>query len=357
MTATGGDGGNGFLTDTLNYTLNSNSNYMGSVEKTVMESMRKAIDDELGQAIERYVSPATLYEPFAYSMAGSGKRVRPMMTIFAAQMYGFEGRSSMQAALAIEIMHTLTLVHDDIMDKAELRRGSPTVHRKWNEATAILCGDVMMGIAYRLLADSSPPDVVAQVISLFTEGFIEVCEGQAMDLDFAVRRDVTMADYMLMIEKKTARLPEIAAAIGAVLGGAPSSDIPIVRGFAREAGLAFQMQDDLLDLTADQTELGKTVGQDIVEGKKTYMILRTEDLAAEDGDRELIRRFYDFNGLPTQDVQAMRSLMQRLGVFEETRATIEMHFAKAHDLLSRLPAGMGRDNLEELVRTLHDRKK
>jgi geranylgeranyl diphosphate synthase type II len=330
---------------------------MGSVEKTVMDNMRKAIDDELGQVIERYISPATLYEPFAYSMAGSGKRVRPMMTIFASRMYGFEGKAAMQAGLAIEIMHTLTLVHDDIMDKAELRRGSPTVHRKWNDATAILCGDVMMGIAYRLLVESAPSEVVARMIELFTEGFIEVCEGQAMDLDFAVRRDVTMADYMLMIEKKTARLPEIAAAIGAVLAGAPASDIPIVRSFAREAGLAFQMQDDLLDLTADQTELGKTIGQDIVEGKKTYMILRTEDLATEHDDRELIRRFYDSNGLPTQDVHSMRSLMERLGVFEETRAAIESHFSKAHELLSRLPAGTGRDNLEELVRTLHHRKK
>ncbi|MFM8438048.1 MAG: polyprenyl synthetase family protein, partial [Candidatus Kapaibacterium sp.] len=174
-------------------------------------------------------------------------------------------------------------------------------------------------IAYRLLLESAPPAVIPDVMSLFTEGFIDVCEGQAMDLDFASRPDVTIADYMLMIEKKTARLPEIAATIGAVIAGAPAADLPLVRMFAREAGLAFQMQDDLLDVVADQDELGKTVGQDIVEGKKTYLILRVEDLASSDADTALIRRFYEGNGLPTDEVHAMRGLMERLGVFRETQ--------------------------------------
>lgn len=330
---------------------------MSNAHHEVLEKLRQDIDEELRAVLDRYQRPTSLYEPFAYSMKGSGKRIRPMMTILTAAVYGYQSKAALQAGLAIEIMHTLTLVHDDIMDKAELRRGSLTVHRKWNDATAILCGDVMMGIAYRLLLESSPPSVVAEVMSLFTEGFIEVCEGQAMDLDFASRRDVTIADYMLMIEKKTARLPEIAATIGAVIAGAPTEDLPVVRQFAREAGLAFQMQDDLLDILADQTELGKTIGQDIVEGKKTYMILRTEDLAFSDEDRSLIRRFYDNDGLPPQEVNAMRTVMERLGVFRETREQIEMHFSRADELLHRLPEGPGRDDLKVLVGTLHDRRK
>ncbi|MFM8569526.1 MAG: polyprenyl synthetase family protein [Candidatus Kapaibacterium sp.] len=330
---------------------------MSSARPDILERLRQEIDRELRVVLERYRQPSSLYEPFAYSMEGSGKRVRPMMTVLTASVYGCESGAALKAGLAIEIMHTLTLIHDDIMDKAELRRGSLSVHRKWNDATAILCGDVMMGIAYRLLLESAPPAVIPDVMSLFTEGFIDVCEGQAMDLDFASRRDVTIADYMLMIEKKTARLPEIAATIGAVIAGAPAADLPLVRMFAREAGLAFQMQDDLLDVVAVQDELGKTVGQDIVEGKKTYLILRVEDLASSDADTALIRRFYEGNGLPTDEVHAMRGLMERLGVFRETQEKIETHFARADEFLHRLPAGRGRDELEVLVRTLHDRRK
>ncbi len=321
------------------------------------ESYQKSIQSALDEVLKDLNQPDALYEPIRYTMAAKGKRFRPLMTVLSAAVWGKNFDAALYAGIAIEIMHNFTLVHDDIMDRAHLRRGNPTVHKKWNESTAILSGDAMMGIAYRIIVRHTPIEYLAEVMELFTAGFIEVCEGQAMDIQFSQDASVSLDDYMLMIEKKTARLPEIAAVIGARLGGASAEEALLIREFALKAGIAFQIQDDLLDLTADQAELGKTIGQDLVEGKKTFMILRMKEAVQTEADKDLMNRFFANRGVMIEEVDAMREAMQRCGVLDETREFIRRQFDASLSALEQVRCNDASDDLRSLVAMLLARKK
>lgn len=236
-------------------------------------------------------NPAGLYDPIEYTMHLGGKRIRPLMLIAANQMFGGDESEVRSAAIGIETFHNFTLLHDDLMDKSPLRRGKTTVYRKWNENTAILSGDTMFAIAWRhFLAHNHPS--LQTILNCFNETAIEVCEGQQYDMDFEQQSDVTIDDYMMMIRKKTAVLLAGALKIGALYAQAPEQDVENLYQFGIHLGLAFQLQDDLLDGYGDVAVFGKQTGQDIRDNKKTYLILKALELSNEEQRHELKSLFH-----------------------------------------------------------------
>jgi geranylgeranyl diphosphate synthase type II len=221
--------------------------------------------------------PYSLYDPVNYIMTGGGKRIRPILVILACEAFGGKAENAIDSAIAIEILHNFTLVHDDIMDNANTRRGKETVHKKWDVNSAILVGDELIGLSYRSLLRSKTNRIDA-VVNAFTDGVIEVCEGQALDKEFEESADVTLDDYITMIRKKTAELLKTSAILGAIIGNADEASIKSIAAYSENIGLAFQIQDDLLDVFADEGEFGKKIGGDILEKKKTYLYLKALEI-------------------------------------------------------------------------------
>jgi len=217
-------------------------------------------------------NPDNLYEPIRYTLTLGGKRMRPLLTVMGAGLFTDEPSPSLPAAIGIELFHNFTLLHDDIMDNAPLRRGKATVFAKWNSNIAILSGDALYTEAFRQVA-KSPAIVLPQVLDIFTQTALEVCEGQQMDMDFESRSDVSLDEYIRMIELKTAVLLAGAMEIGALCGGAGKTEAHKLYEFGRRVGIAFQLQDDILDVYGDPDKFGKQVGGDIVSNKKTYLLL------------------------------------------------------------------------------------
>ncbi|MCP4971472.1 MAG: polyprenyl synthetase family protein, partial [Arcobacter sp.] len=216
--------------------------------------------------------PTSLYEPCSYIIKSTGKRLRPFLVMLSAQAVNSKISSVTNAAIAVELLHNFTLVHDDIMDNADKRRGRTTLHIKYNTNTAILAGDNLIALAYKsLLRDCKHS--TNEIVNDFTQGITEVCEGQSLDTDFENRKKVTLDEYVVMIQKKTAALAETCCSIGARLGNGTKSEITSLKNYGKYLGLAFQIQDDLLDIMADEKELGKKIGGDLIEGKKTYLLL------------------------------------------------------------------------------------
>jgi geranylgeranyl diphosphate synthase, type II len=315
------------------------------------------IDAYLHDLMQATNEPRSLYEPFKYIMNSEGKRIRPVLTMMACAAVGGNPSEVVHAGASIEILHNFTLVHDDIMDRSPLRRNNPTVHVRWNDATAILAGDVMMGFAYRHLIINTPHEHLADVLEAYTQGFIDVCEGQAYDLDFRDMDSITLDDYFMMIEKKTARLLEMSVAVGAIIGGATKAQVESLKHYARCLGIAFQIQDDLLDLTADVADLGKTIGQDIIEGKKTYLILKAMELATNPEYVALLNEFFRLRGLPADKVDAVRTMMDEIGVLSLAQETIDSYFSEAQQSLLALPDSEAREHLQEVIVMLNKRKK
>ena len=259
------------------------------------EQMLSAIENYLAQT-EFPAEPELLYAPIGYSLAGGGKRLRPMLLTLSCGIFSDDVKQALPAAAAVEVFHNFTLLHDDIMDNAAVRRGKPSVHAKWGQNVAILSGDAMMIYAYRLLS-SVPANLLPQVLSTFNTMALEVCEGQQYDMDFEQKPKVSVVEYMHMIELKTSVLLAGSVVIGAMLGGASDEDCRRLRRFAVELGLAFQLQDDWLDVYGDPARFGKKIGGDILNNKKTYMLInarqRVEGKDAEELSRWLGAAEYD----------------------------------------------------------------
>jgi geranylgeranyl diphosphate synthase type II len=317
------------------------------------------------QAVERTLEtliaeerPRSLYAPMRYVLAGGGKRIRPVLTMMSCAAVGGNPYDALLGGLAVEILHNFTLVHDDIMDKADMRRSRQTVHKKWNESAAILAGDGMMAIAYQTMMRSPNLERLHELVQALTTGIIEVCEGQAFDLEFQDQDDVSLDEYLLMIEKKTAKMLELAVKIGALVGNGTNAEIEALKQYALALGKAFQIQDDLLDATAETIEFGKTIGGDIIEGKKTYLILRAvekrEMLAS--AERDLLDRFFRERGLPKDDVAEMQALFWRNGIVEDARAAVEALTNEAHHELQILSHADGRALLAQFSMMLLERK-
>ncbi len=250
------------------------------------DTLRELIDRKLGSVIP-HTMPRDLFEGSRYVLTAPGKRVRSTLLLLSCEAVGGAMHDAIGAAMAIEMLHNFTLVHDDVMDNAPSRRGRATVHIRWNLSNAILVGDVILGLAYRSLLDSTRNNS-HEVAHLLTEGFIAVCEGQALDVEYEHRKKIGLEDYYRMISSKTGRLMSAASELGAVIGGGSSSQVKALGKFGAHIGRAFQIQDDLLDVIADENHLGKAVGGDIVEGKKTFLLLKALELA-RGRDRTMLR--------------------------------------------------------------------
>ena len=320
-------------------------------------------DNRLQTLIENYLAqaefpaePELLYAPIAYSLAGGGKRLRPMLVLLSYGIFGDDVQQALPAAGAVEVFHNFTLLHDDIMDNAAIRRGKPSVFAKWGQNVAILSGDAMLIYAYRLLS-ALPPARLPQVLAMFDTMALEVCEGQQYDMDFEQRQKVSVVDYMHMIELKTSALLAGSVQIGALLAGASEEDCRKLRRFAVELGLAFQLQDDLLDSYGDE-RLGKAIGGDILEGKKTYLMV-TAMSRADDPTREELRTLLaDSRMKPAAKIAAVKAIFDRLDVPHLTEQQIELRFERALAQLETLSVDTARTApLRDFAASLMGRKK
>jgi geranylgeranyl diphosphate synthase, type II len=294
--------------------------------------------------------PAELYEPARYVLQAGGKRLRPILTVLSAEMFGGRGAEVLPAAVAVEVFHNFTLVHDDIMDHADTRRGRPTIHARWDESTAILVGDLLMGLAYGHLSRLSPA-VVPEALGRFSVMVRRLCEGQSLDMTFETRKAVSIDEYLAMIDGKTGALLACALELGAIIAGAGPSRREEAGRVGLDIGRAFQIQDDLLDLTASDTRWGKTVGGDLLEGKRTYLLLLARERAPE---AELLDRVFEGHLRP-DEIAGVRNLMDELGVLDDTRNAVIFHTNAAIERLEAVPASAARRSLVDLVRAMQKR--
>lgn len=283
--------------------------------------------------------PYSLYEPMAYIMRLGGKRLRPVLALMGCQLFGQPPDKALPAAMAVEIFHNFSLVHDDIMDQAPLRRGQPTVHSRYGLSTGILCGDVMLIEAYEYLSQCYDRAPLILLLKVFNRMAIEVCEGQAADMDFEQRSDVTLPEYMLMIEQKTAALIGAALQLGAIIGGASEKDRQHINLFGRMIGQAFQVQDDLLDTFGAPETFGKKTGGDIVQNKKTFLLLKALELA-DASTRKQIETYYrpEVACAEEEKIEAIKSIFLRLGIEEAARKAKEELQEKALQHLAAIAA-------------------
>lgn len=298
--------------------------------------------DKILQDLERHIqrhsygqSPRELYEPISYIMSLGGKRIRPLLTLMAYSLYKSDYQNIMNPASAVEVFHNFTLMHDDIMDDAPLRRGKATVHEKWNANTAILSGDVMLVKAYDMLLDIHP-DKFRESIRLFNQTAAEVCEGQQHDMNFESQSTVTEEAYIDMIRQKTAVLLGFALQFGAILADASDEDAQKLYDFGVNIGIGFQLKDDLLDVYADKAKFGKQVGGDIISNKKTFLLIKAKGLAAGDSKIKL-ESWLDAKIFDKEEkVAAVTSIYDCLGIKSLTEAKMNDYFDKGFEQFASL---------------------
>lgn len=319
-----------------------------------IERHRALIERQLKSFIRRsHPKPRFLAEPVEYVFGNRGKRIRPILVLLACEAVNGRGRDALPAGMAIELLHNFTLVHDDIMDGADSRRGRATVHVRWDQSTAILAGDELIALAYRALLETRSPRL-RPIVESFTRAFVAVCEGQGYDKEFEVRHRVSLADYMKMIDQKTATIISAAAEIGGLIGGGRGMHIGALRAFGLHLGRAFQIQDDLLDVIGDAPQIGKPVGADIASSKKTYPLIRALE-RAKGVDRSLILRVINRNGARPPGVKRIRALYEEYGVLNDARKAVQRETEKAKRLLRPLPSRQGRAALSYFADQLMQR--
>ena len=292
---------------------------------------------------ELSVPPAELYEPIRYMLSLGGKRIRPLFVMMASDLFG-GADNAIHAALAMELFHNFTLVHDDIMDNAPLRRNKPTVHSKWNNSTAILSGDVMMVKAYQLLGRSKlPVEILNPVLTAFNEMAVKVCEGQQWDLNYEQVLKISIPQYFKMIELKTAVLLAACMKIGALIGGAKEEDAKNLYEFGKNTGVAFQLQDDLLDVYGEEEKFGKQKGGDIIANKKTFLLLKASDIATS--NHYLSEELYQWMGVKTNSekdsltkVEAVIKIYNFVNIKKVTEEEINSYHQKALAALEKVSA-------------------
>ena len=301
----------------------------------------------------RAEEPASVYGPIRYVLAGRGKRIRSVLLLLSCAAVDGNPLSALDAAAAIEMLHSFTLVHDDVMDHAELRRGRPTVHMKWDPNIALLAGDELIALAYRsLLRTAGPP--LDEVVRVFTEAFVQVCEGQGFDKEFELRTNVSLAEYMSMVRKKTGGIIAAAARIGALIGGGTRRETDALYKFGEYLGLAFQIRDDLLDITGDPADLGKAVGSDVLERKKSYLFLKALEMSTPQ-DRASLVTLLGGNGRAGKRIKSIREIYRRSGALEAAELEISRTTGRAERSLGQIGAGRGKDMLLWLSRRLLQR--
>ncbi|NTW23876.1 MAG: polyprenyl synthetase family protein [Lentimicrobium sp.] len=298
------------------------------------EDLHQKIADSLKQ-LPVYNEPAGLYEPISYTLDQGGKRLRPLLALISTRMFGGNPDKALPAATAIEIFHNFTLLHDDIIDQAPLRRGRDTVYKKWNINTAILSGDTMFAIAFGQLSKSDP-EKLPDLMKVFTQTAVEVCEGQQYDIDFEESDQVNISGYINMIRLKTAVLLAASLKIGAIIAGADEEDCEKIYLFGENLGIAFQLQDDLLDAFGDEGVFGKKTGGDIVANKKTYLYLKAlKSAGSEDGER-LKALYSKRNHNDEEKVAEVLEIFTRNNIKSFTENTILDYYSVAMKNLSEI---------------------
>jgi len=277
--------------------------------------------------------PAGLYQPAQYALSLGGKRIRPILALMACNLYIDTPLLAMQPAIGIEIFHNFTLLHDDVMDKADIRRGKPTVHKVWSPNTAILSGDAMQIIAYQWVAQC-PVAHLAEVITLFSKTALEICEGQQYDMDFETRDDVSVDNYLEMIRLKTAVLLACALKSGAIIGGATAADADLLYQFGEKIGLAFQLMDDLLDVYGDPAKFGKAVGGDITCNKKTFMLIKSLELANTPQKAQFNSWLSKAEFDRDEKVRAITTLYNEVGIKSLCEEKINLYYKEAINALN-----------------------
>ncbi len=299
--------------------------------------------------------PYGLYEPIEYTLAAGGKRIRPQLAMIASQLFGGKDEDVLPAALALEVFHNFTLLHDDVMDHADVRRGRPTVHVKWNANTAILSGDQMLIEAYKLLA-GVPKEKLSQCLDMFNKMATEICEGQQYDVDFEEKEMVSETEYLMMIGKKTAILLATALQMGAYIAGASQDEQETLALFGTSIGLAFQIQDDILDIWGDPATFGKAIGGDISCNKKTYVTIIAEKIADEESRKELQHWYSQTLSDNTEKIARVKAIYERLGVRELCERSVRVRTQAAHISLDSLPQNAATQQLRQLADKLHSRE-
>ena len=321
-----------------------------------IDQLREIISIEL-QKQEYVETPQSLFEPIKYILEDGGKRLRPVLTLMAYNLYRDDIEQALESAIGIEIFHNYTLLHDDVMDDAELRRGRQTVHKKWNSNVAILSGDAAAITAYKYIESCEDP-YLRQVIDGFNQVAMDVCKGQQYDMEFETRDDVTEEEYLHMIYLKTSVLIAGSMRHGALIAGAPEHEYKALYDFGGYLGLVFQLQDDYLDVYGDTEEFGKKIGGDILCNKKTYLLIKAFELAGE-SDRALLRQWLakkDFN--PQEKIQAVTEIYNRTGVKEAVMNIVDDYMEKSRLALEKIDVPEERKvNFRDMIEYIGDRKK
>lgn len=288
-----------------------------------LDTINEALDD-----IKYPQVPDSLYAPIRYELSLGGKRIRPILMLMACELFGGDIQQTIAPAIGLEIFHNFTLLHDDVMDKSDLRRGKPTVHKVWDENHAILSGDAMQIIATQHMAQVAPR-LLPSVMKTFLETALEICEGQQFDMEFESRNDVTTDEYIEMIRLKTAVLLGCALKIGAIIAGAPVAQANTLYRFGENLGLAFQLQDDFLDVYGDPIIFGKNIGGDITNDKKTFMLIEATRLA-KGNDRDTIDKFIGNNDAePREKIEAITNVYNNLGIDKLCHEKMEDYYKAA----------------------------
>ena len=327
-------------------------------ENILYKDLVKAIEIAL-KNIDYKEQPSSLYKPYKYAMSVGGKRIRPFLTLLACGMNGGKTEDALPAALAVEILHNFTLVHDDIMDSANTRRGKPSVFKKWDENVAILTGDLMFAEAYQFLNYYGKHQNYSKLDyflmnSSFNQAIIEVCKGQAYDMEFVNRVDVTLKEYITMIAGKTGALIAGALEMGGIAARSSMEKQDVLHDLGMEMGIAFQIQDDLLDATADPLKFGKKPGGDIIEGKKTYLTILALE-RADKNQQEAITRILEDSKSTHKDVDVVLDIMHSLDVISDVYNIIQDHYKNCYSYIDSFDPTEYRKELKNLLIFLQHR--
>lgn len=318
-----------------------------------LEQYLAKIEEKLPYFVSTY--PANLYSPVSYVLEKGGKRIRPIFTLAACELFSGDPDEALDAAIAIEFMHNFTLIHDDIMDNSDFRRGKPTIHKKWDLPTAVLSGDVLAGLGFKALETYSNLTNFGSIYRRYVDALISVCEGQALDILFNSFNDITEDDYFEMIAKKTASLFQASLTIGGLIAGALEKDINNLEDFGKNLGFVFQIQDDLLDLIAEPEKLGKKVGLDLLEKKKTLMVIRAKALVEEEEDHILINKIFSSQKIEEDDIINFDRLFRKLNIYKQIQQIIESFVDKCFALLGNFPNNQARKFLEFILNKINVR--
>ncbi|RMF62820.1 MAG: polyprenyl synthetase family protein [Calditrichaeota bacterium] len=318
----------------------------------LLHDWRREIDKRLLRVLQGR-SPSLLYGPVKYVLEGGGKRIRPILVLLACEAVNGRVDAAWDAAVAVELLHNFTLVHDDIMDRDDTRRGRLTVHKKWDGATALLAGDGLVALAFQTLLQTTSGRI-RQIARVFTDGIVELCEGQALDMAYETRQDVTLEEYLVMIQKKTARLLYVAATVGGLVGEGTQEQVTALGEFAFNLGCAFQIQDDLLDITSDEATLGKTYGSDVKRKKQTYLLVHALT-HGDTGARQRLRNLLSAPRIEEEEIQQFKQILEKIGSIYAAQADIERYLTEAQRHLETLPPTQGREDLFSLLSFISNR--